>query len=78
MRFLARAKGSIEASFSEMGKTVRQTVWFCFGFGEEWEEAGEKEFNVGYVQVEMLNISECSCQAGNLIYESGIWETGPG
>ena len=23
MRFLARAKGSIEASFSEMGKTVR-------------------------------------------------------
>lgn len=57
---------------------MRQTVLLCFWFSGAWEGVGEKVFNLGYVQVEMLNTSKCSCQVGNLIYESGIWETDPG
>lgn len=39
---------------------------------------GDKEFILGSVQVEMLNTSKCSCQVGDLIYESGVQETDPG
>lgn len=57
---------------------MRQTLCFVFWFSGAWEGVGEKVFNLDYVQVEMLNTSKCRCQVGNLIYESGVWETDPG